>query len=199
MFSYPHYPVFINLKGRKVVIAGGGKACAIKLKSLLASGAVIEIVSPTLTHSLEELLQKGVFTWVNRTYQDGDLAGATLAFATTDDADTNQAVVDAAAKLNILANRCDHPARGHFINGAWHFQNFLSIAVSTEGASPKAAQSIRNYLSNDSRLKAVSAKLKRLATLREQKVHQLTKTELKEKDRLEHDVNDILSGSGSEP
>ena len=48
MSAAPVYPVFLRLEGAPVVVVGGGPVAASKLDGLLAAGAQVTIVSPTL-------------------------------------------------------------------------------------------------------------------------------------------------------
>jgi siroheme synthase (precorrin-2 oxidase/ferrochelatase) len=68
-----------------------------------------------LSAGLAALAKDGALSWVARDYEAGDLSGAWLAVAATDDPATNMAVAEEAAQRRILANVVDRPAACSFI------------------------------------------------------------------------------------
>ncbi|HBR22381.1 MAG TPA: siroheme synthase, partial [Nitrospiraceae bacterium] len=48
-----YYPVLLNLKGKKVIVAGGGKVAERKALPLLRSGAEVTVISPECTVRLK--------------------------------------------------------------------------------------------------------------------------------------------------
>ncbi len=62
-----------------------------------------------------------------------------LVFAATDDRGVNESVQRDAAAAAILCCRCDEPERGDFTGGAIFRQGGVTLAVSTQGASPVLA------------------------------------------------------------
>lgn len=95
------FPVFTDLTRKKVVIIGGGTIARRRIDTLLAFGAEIVVVSPTLTGSAENM------TWLRRRYQRGDLCGAFLAIAATDKREVNHAVYLEAEERNIPVSVAD--------------------------------------------------------------------------------------------
>ena len=70
------YPVFLNLRGRRAVVIGGGAVAEQKVLGLLAAGAHVTVVSPEITPRLAELAAAGGIDLRRRPYRSGDLAGA---------------------------------------------------------------------------------------------------------------------------
>ena len=71
MTSY--YPVYLNLRGRRCVIIGGGTVAEGKIARLLDSGARICVVSPDATPGIRQFAADGSVRWEQRKYRDGDL------------------------------------------------------------------------------------------------------------------------------
>src|SRR5204863_111490 len=86
------YPVFLNLRGRRAVVIGGGAVAEQKVLGLLAAGAHVTVVSPETTRRLADLAAAGGIELRRRPYRSGDLAGAWLAIAGTDDRGANARV-----------------------------------------------------------------------------------------------------------
>lgn len=141
-----HYPINMNLEGRLVVIVGGGRVAERKAKRLVEAGAKLVVVSPVLSGPLAHLAAEGKLLHLCRAYQPGDLTGAVLTFAATDDPCVNRMVVDEARALNVLIDSVDAPRESDFATPAVLQQGELLITVSTGGASPSLARRIVEQL-----------------------------------------------------
>jgi len=105
--SYPPYPSGLRLAGRRVVMVGAGHVAQRRVPSLLASGAVVTVVSPEATPSIEALADAGEIAWQRRGFEDGDLDGAWYVVVATDDHAANEAVSAAAEERRIFCVRAD--------------------------------------------------------------------------------------------
>ncbi|MBB6020644.1 precorrin-2 dehydrogenase/sirohydrochlorin ferrochelatase [Paenibacillus sp. JGP012] len=142
-----HYtPIYVNTSGKPVLVIGGGRVAERKVKGLLQGEARITVVSPQLTPALEQLHQESRFEWIARSYRNGDLRGAFLVYAATDDLQVNTAVVEEAEAASILVNDAISSGNSSFITPSVVRRGRLSIAISTAGAGPAAAAEIRALL-----------------------------------------------------
>jgi len=137
-----YYPVNLDLCGKRVVVVGGGAVAARKALRLMDAGARLSVVAPALAGRLAELAAAGELVHLGRPYQDGDLEGALLAFAATDDPAVNRAVAAEARERGILVNVVDAPREGDFTTPALLCRGDLLITASTAGASPGLARRI---------------------------------------------------------
>ena len=69
------YPIFIEAKGRRILVIGGGEVGAEKVRGLLAAEADITVISPALNDELREHANAGRITHVTRPYAESDLDG----------------------------------------------------------------------------------------------------------------------------
>lgn len=144
------YPIcLINLFEKRVVVIGGGQVALRKVRGLLEAGATIELISPEVDEELVELSRKGELILEQRDYQKGDLKGAFLVIAATDDTNVNHAAWEEAQQVGCLINVVDDPVHCNFILPALVRRGDLSIAVSTGGASPALARRIREELETE--------------------------------------------------
>ncbi|MBI1764814.1 MAG: bifunctional precorrin-2 dehydrogenase/sirohydrochlorin ferrochelatase [Acidobacteria bacterium] len=141
-----YYPIHLDLQGRPVLMVGGGVIAEGKTEQLLAAGAQVRIVSPTLTARLAELVVQGTLTWRAGEFQADDLAGIFLVFSATDDQSVNEAVARAAAERQLLCNVVDQPALCNFITPALVTRGALQISISTAGGSPTVAQLVKRHI-----------------------------------------------------
>lgn len=138
-----YYPAFLNIEGRKCVVVGGGKVAERKVSSLLRAGGDVTVISPDLTAALEKKKERGAITHVRRQYRSGDLRQAFLVIAATSRRDVNERV---SSEAPCLVNTVDLPGKANFIVPSSIEKSGLRIAVSTSGASPALAGTIRKEL-----------------------------------------------------
>ena len=144
MSSY--YPVFLDLKGRRCLVVGGGSVAERKTRMLLEHNALVTVISPALNQGLQQLAEQGAIQVVPRNFKSNDLRGAFLAIAATDDPITNAAVSDKGRKQRILINVVDDPKVSDFIVPSIVRRGDITIAISTAGKSPALARKIRTEL-----------------------------------------------------
>jgi precorrin-2 dehydrogenase/sirohydrochlorin ferrochelatase len=106
----------------------------------------VRVVAADGQDRLRELHEKGLVTWVQRTFRPDDLDGVTLVVALDREQAVNEAVFAAANERGVLCNVIDQPSRCHFYYPATVRRGNLQIAISTNGLSPALASSIRAEL-----------------------------------------------------
>jgi uroporphyrin-III C-methyltransferase/precorrin-2 dehydrogenase/sirohydrochlorin ferrochelatase len=104
------YLLGLRLRGRPVLVVGGGAVAARRMPRLLAAGAEVLLVSPVVTPALEELAVNGRIEWRRRGYEAGDCARAWLVVACTDQAEVNAAVAEEAEAGRTWCVRADEAA-----------------------------------------------------------------------------------------
>jgi precorrin-2 dehydrogenase/sirohydrochlorin ferrochelatase len=141
------YPIFIEAKGRRVLVIGGGHVGAEKVRGLLAAEAEVTIVSPELVDELREYVEAGRVKHIARMYEASDLAGAwEWVMVATDDGAINAEVAHAAKAHGLWVNAADDPKHCDFILPAVVRKGKITLAASTSGASPALARRLREEL-----------------------------------------------------
>lgn len=140
------YPVFLNLRGRRVLVVGGGPVAERKIEALLEAGALVTLVSPEATPHLDDLAARGAITVSRRVFSESDMDGAVLAISATNDPAVQKRVAAAAAARNILVNTVDRPDLCDFIMPAVVRRGDVVVAISTSGASPALARALRSKI-----------------------------------------------------
>ena len=138
------FPLFIDLKGKKAVIVGGGKIALRRAGVLLSFGADVTIIAPVC-----EAVPEGV-TFLQRSYEQGDLAGAFLAVAATNSREVNFQVGQDANAAGILVSVADRKEESNFFFPAICAGSGLVAGVVSQGEEHKktaaAARKIRTVL-----------------------------------------------------
>jgi uroporphyrin-III C-methyltransferase/precorrin-2 dehydrogenase/sirohydrochlorin ferrochelatase len=140
-----HYLVGLDLRDRLVVIIGGGSVVQRRVPRLLAAGARVRVISPSVTAVVEGLVGSGDVDWVRRRYTDGDLDGAWYALACTDDPDANAAVVAEAVRRRVFCVRADAGELGSAVTPAVGEHEGLTLGV-LSGGEPRRSAAVRTAL-----------------------------------------------------
>jgi precorrin-2 dehydrogenase/sirohydrochlorin ferrochelatase len=144
-----YYPVFLNLQGRKCLVAGGGQVALRKASALLEHGAEVTVISPRLCAGMRKLAGDGKIKVVNRAYRPGDMKGIQIAIVATSNRGVNLGAAGEAKKRGVPVNVVDDPVLSDFIVPAIMRRGSLAIAVSTSGKSPALARKIRSRLEDE--------------------------------------------------
>ena len=138
------FPMFVDLNGKKAVVIGGGRIGLRRAGVLRDFGAQVIMIAPQTQETLP-----GV-TVLSRRYQPGDLRGAFLAVAATDDARVNRAVAEEARSLGIPVNVADSPRDCDFFFPAVCVTEDLVAGITGSGAdhrkTAEAARRVRAVL-----------------------------------------------------
>jgi uroporphyrin-III C-methyltransferase/precorrin-2 dehydrogenase/sirohydrochlorin ferrochelatase len=141
-----YFAAFLDLRGKPAVVVGGGAVAAQKAEALMRSGARVTVIAPELGARLTELTLLGALRHEPKRFAPGDLVGAEIAIAATDDPSVNEAVSSAARALHIQVNVADRPALCSFIMPSVVDRPPLQIAISSAGASPVLARKLRRMI-----------------------------------------------------
>lgn len=138
------YLLGLWLRGRRVVVAGGGAVAGRRVPALLDAGADVSLVSPEVTGSLEDLAQAGRIHWARRRYAAGDIDGAWLVCACTDDPAVNAAIAAAAETQRIWCVRADDASQ----SAVWTPASGLAgdVRVGVLSGDPRRSAGIRDAI-----------------------------------------------------
>lgn len=140
------FPLFLDLRGRRVLVIGGGTLAERKIDLLWPAGPSVVVVSPTLTPRLAARRDAGEIVHAARDFDTTDVEGAALVVAATDAPVVNRAARVAAEARGIPVNVVDDAALSTAILPAIVDRSPLVIAISTEGTAPAFARHVRARL-----------------------------------------------------
>ncbi|MET0286980.1 MAG: NAD(P)-dependent oxidoreductase, partial [Polyangiales bacterium] len=78
-------PVALPLRGRSVLVLGGTEEAVAKVPTLIASGARVTLVAPSVDASLASLARRRALDWYARDFLDHDVQGVHLVMLTEQD------------------------------------------------------------------------------------------------------------------
>jgi precorrin-2 dehydrogenase/sirohydrochlorin ferrochelatase len=140
------YPLALDVEGRRCLVVGGGRIAADKVDGLLAAGAAVVVVSPSVLPRVAALAGSGEIEYHTRPYRSGDLDGVFLAYGATDNLELNARITADARAAGVLVNAVDDPPNCDFYAVAVVRRGDLQIGISTNGHSPAFARWLREDL-----------------------------------------------------
>ncbi|WP_420555576.1 siroheme synthase CysG [Roseovarius sp.] len=155
-----HFPIFVALEGRRVVLSGGGDAALAKLRLLLKTEAQLTVFAPSPAQEIEDWHAAGKLRLVRRAMEPGDTTCAVLFYAADEDEAEDARTSAIARAEGALVNIVDNLQDSAFITPAIVDRDPVTVAIGTEGAAPVLARAIKADL--EERLPATLGTLARI-------------------------------------
>lgn len=133
--------MFLDLRGRRVVLVGAGPVGASKLTQLLAVGADVRVVAPQVHPGVRA---SGVPV-AERPFDPSDLDDAWLVVAAATP-EVNRAVAQAAEARRVFVNAVDDPPNATAYLGGVVRRGGVTVAISTSGEAPALAGLLREAI-----------------------------------------------------
>lgn len=140
------FPLFADLRGRRVVVVGAGSVAARKIEALLSAGARVEVVARALGERARGWQADATINWLAREFEPRQLDAAWLVIVATSDQALNRLVADEAERRSILTNVVDVSALSSFQSPAVVDRAPLQIAISSGGSAPVLARLVREQI-----------------------------------------------------
>ena len=138
-----HFPIFVRLEGRRVVLSGGGEAALAKLRLLLKTEAHLTVFAHTPAPEIEDWAATGRLRLVRRAMEPGDTLCAVLFYAADEDDAKDARTVAIARADGAMINIVDNLEDSAFITPAIVDRDPVTVAIGTEGAAPVLARAIK--------------------------------------------------------
>ena len=144
-----HLPIFLNVKGTRSLVVGGGFLAARKADLLLRAGCKLTVLAPVLGEELTHLAQTKDFEHKMGELSAEDLAGCKVVFGCSRDEAINRKLCNLAEAAGILVNITDDPESCDFIMPAIVDRSPLLVAIASSGTSPLLTRMLRARFETD--------------------------------------------------
>jgi uroporphyrin-III C-methyltransferase/precorrin-2 dehydrogenase/sirohydrochlorin ferrochelatase len=138
-----YLPIFLDIRGKKVVIDGGGTVAARRAERALQAGANVHVFDAALGDEFRDLKAHENIVHVARAIEPGDLKGAVVAYGASEDETRDRILYDAAQAAGVLSNVADVSEYCDFITPSVVDRSPLVVAVSSAGTAPIIARILR--------------------------------------------------------
>jgi len=141
-----HFPIYLDLRDRRVVVSGAGPCAVAKLRLLLKTEAGITVFGDDPDRQIRDWAAAGRLRLVPRRIEDGDAAEATLLYAANEDAAEDARAARIGRQAGALSNIVDNLEDSQFITPAIVDRAPVTVAIGTEGAAPVLARDIKRRI-----------------------------------------------------
>ncbi len=131
-----HLPIFLNVKGKRALVLGGGTVACRKADLLVRAGCSLTVVSPELNDDMARLVHEHQVEHKTGELSADDLDGCALAFGAACDEAANRHLRDLANAAGIPVNVADNPELCDFIMPAILDRSPVLVAIGSGGTSP---------------------------------------------------------------
>lgn len=138
-----HFPIFLDMQGRRIILAGGAEAALAKLRLLLKTPARLTVFAAAPDAQIEAWAEAGKLRLVRRPMEPGDALCAALVYAANEDAALDKRTSAIARAEGALVNVVDNLGASDFITPAIVDRAPVTVAIGTEGAAPVLARAIK--------------------------------------------------------
>ena len=154
-----YFPMFVDISTKRILVIGGGKIAARRVRTLLKFAEHIEVTAPEICDEMKDILKEEEkkevpqAVWSSRKVLEEDLKdtsdflnGADIVLTATDDRELNQKIVSACRMRKILVNTADDKSLCDFYFPAVTEKDGVVIGMNSGGKSPKTVRKVREYL-----------------------------------------------------
>lgn len=141
-----YFPLFVDTQALSVLVVGAGEVASRKLALLARTEASLHVIAPDVTQAVISLETTGRITLKRRCVLPQDMANFDLIYLATADEALNIQMAKLATAAGIWVNVVDNPKFCRFITPSIIDRDKLVVAISTAGAAPVFARSLRARL-----------------------------------------------------
>ena len=138
-----HFPIFMAVAGRRIVVSGAGDAAMAKLRLLMKTEAHLSVIAADIAPDIRKWAAEGKLRIIERAMEPGDALCAALFYAANEDDAEDARAARIAAAEGALVNIVDNLADSQFITPAIVDRDPVTVAIGTEGAAPVLARAIK--------------------------------------------------------
>ena len=145
-----YFPMFVDLKDKKIVVIGGGNVAYRKVLKLLEFEAKITLVAPKICLEIKDLANNNSnLSLKNKEFELNDIKEAFMVISATNDNFLNKQVAEICGSLNIPVNSVDDIENCSFLFPALIKKDSLVVGFSTNGKAPNISAFIKNIIEGD--------------------------------------------------
>ncbi|CAK7567769.1 MAG: Bifunctional dehydrogenase and ferrochelatase [Sporothrix epigloea] len=137
-----------QIRGKKVLVVGGGEVAAGRILNCLDADAVVTVVAPAsgLNPEVAYRVDQKEIEHIDRLFEPADVEDADMVLTAVDDPEASTRIWKLCKERRIPVNVADVPPECDFYFGSVHRDGPLQIMVSTNGKGPRLARAIRKYI-----------------------------------------------------
>ncbi|MGC4019866.1 MAG: bifunctional precorrin-2 dehydrogenase/sirohydrochlorin ferrochelatase [Muricomes sp.] len=150
-----YFPMFVDISKMKIIVAGGGKIAARRVKTLTQFAGNITVIAPEIAETLKELETAGEIRCLHRAYQKEDIADAHMVLAATDDKELNHSIaaqcrdIEHRSGRKIWVNVADDKSLCDFYFPSVIRRDKIVVGINSGGDNPGNVKKLRERLEKE--------------------------------------------------
>jgi len=141
-----HFPIFLNVQNKRILVTGAGECAIAKLRLLLKTEADVVVFATDVDPQVESWAKAGLLEIVHRNIRMDDFYNTAMVYAAEDDEELDAITAAKAKMANVLFNIVDNLQASEFITPALVDRDPVTIAIGTEGTAPILARKIKSQI-----------------------------------------------------
>ncbi|MEM9278075.1 MAG: siroheme synthase CysG, partial [Pseudomonadota bacterium] len=138
-----HFPVFLKVEGKRILVTGGGETAVAKLRLLMKTDAEIVVFAENPEEQVQQWAGEGLVTLIGREIRGDDFYNAAMVYAAEDDEERDDRTATLGRMAGVLVNIVDNLEDSQFITPAIVDRDPVTVAIGTEGTAPVLARKIK--------------------------------------------------------
>jgi precorrin-2 dehydrogenase/sirohydrochlorin ferrochelatase len=140
------FPLFVDIKGKKILIIGGGIVALRKIEKLIPFEPDLKVISKDFHPQTYRFIEENSIPFEKRAFSFSDLEGVDIVIVAVDDLDLQKEIFDRTRGKNILVNSVDSPDYCDFIFPAYIKKGDIVIGITTSGNLPGLSAKLRKHI-----------------------------------------------------
>ncbi|SNZ08582.1 precorrin-2 dehydrogenase / sirohydrochlorin ferrochelatase [Persephonella hydrogeniphila] len=140
------FPMFIDIKNKKVLIVGGGMVALRKIEKLIPFDPDLKVISIDFHPETYKIIKENSIPYEKRAFSFSDLDNVDIVIVAVDDIDLQREIFEKTRDKNILVNSVDSPDYCDFIFPAYVKRGEIVIGITTSGNLPGLSAKLRKHI-----------------------------------------------------
>ena len=138
-----YFPLFLNMKGKEVVVFGGGVIATRRVKALIDYGADVRVIAPQISEELKEMKKSGVsLKWEQREYRRSEIERPFCVIAATSKKEINALIYRECRHKEVLVNNASDAGCCDFFFPGIVSDGEITVGVTANGRNHKRAAQV---------------------------------------------------------
>lgn len=142
------FPLFVDLTGKHVLVAGAGNIAMRRIKTLMEFGVMLTVVAPHISDTVAALADGERIRLEEREYREEDISSMSLVVAATDSNEVNEQIWKDCKARGIPVNVCSDKDLCDFHFPGVIIKDELTVGINASGKNHRKAKRARVEIEN---------------------------------------------------
>ena len=147
----PYFPMFVDISGKKIIVAGGGRIAERRVDTLLKFADNITVIAPKVTERIRKKAEEGKLCWIKESFREdmkNRLLDADMVLAATNDIACNEQIMRICNQRGIPVNVSHKKELCDYYFPAVVVKYYVTVGITSGGQSHMQVKKIREQIEN---------------------------------------------------